>query len=53
MVGIGRFRMRGKGSGAETETPIGTVIDFKNGKASRVETYLDPEAALEAAGLSE
>ena len=53
VVGIGRISMRGKGSGAETESPIGTVVDFKNGKAIRVRTYLDPKDALEAAGLSE
>ena len=53
VVGIGRISMRGKGSGAETESPIGTVVDFKNGKAIRVRTYLDLKDALEAAGLSE
>ena len=40
VVGIGRFRMRGKGSGAETESPICSVVDFKNGKAIQVRTYL-------------
>jgi ketosteroid isomerase-like protein len=29
------------------------VTDFKDGKAIRVRTYLDPNEALEAAGLSE
>jgi ketosteroid isomerase-like protein len=53
VVGIGRVRMRGKGSGAETEAPTGSVVEFKNGKGIRVRTYLDPKEALEAAGLSE
>jgi ketosteroid isomerase-like protein len=53
VVGIGRIRMRGKGSGAETESPICSVVDFKNGKAIRVRTYLDPKEALEAAMLTE
>jgi ketosteroid isomerase-like protein len=53
VVGIGRISMRGKTSGAETESPIGTVVDFENGKAIRVRTYLDPKEAFEAAGLSE
>ena len=53
VVGIGRFRMRGKGSGAETEAPVCSVVDFKNGKAIRVRTYLDLNEAFEAAGLSE
>ena len=53
VVGIGRIRMRGKGSGAETESPTGSVVEFKNGKGIRVRTYLDPKEALKAAGLSE
>ena len=53
IVAIGRFRTRGRESGAELESPIGSVVDFKNGKAIRVSTYLDPKEALEAAGLSE
>jgi ketosteroid isomerase-like protein len=53
VVAIGRISTRGKGSGAETESQIGTVVDLKNGKAVRVRTYLDPKEALEAAGLRE
>ena len=53
VVGIGRIRMRGRGSGAETESPIVTVIDLKNGKATQIRIYLDPSEALEAAGLEE
>ena len=41
VVGLGRISMQGKGSGAETESPIGTVIDLKNGKATQVRTFLD------------
>ena len=52
VVGIGRFRMRGKGSGAETDAP-GLRGRLPNGKAIRVQTYLDHNEALEAAGLSE
>ena len=52
-VAIGRIRARGRASGAETESPIGSVLEFKNGKAIRGWTYLDPKDALEAAGLSE
>jgi uncharacterized protein len=48
---IGRFRARGKASGAETESPIATVSDIRNGKVIRIQTYLDPKEALEAAGL--
>ena len=53
VVAIGRIRMRGKGSGAETESPSGSVADYENGKAIRVWTYLDPKEAFQAAGLSE
>jgi ketosteroid isomerase-like protein len=52
-VAIGRVRARGAASGAKIESPHGTVTDFKDGKATRVRTYLDPSEALEAAGLSE
>ncbi len=53
VVAIGRLRTRGKASGAETESPIATVSDLRNGKSIRIRTYLDPKEALEAAGLSE
>ena len=49
----GRLRARGKGSGAEIESPYFTVVDMKNGKVLRFSTYLDVEEALEAAGLPE
>jgi ketosteroid isomerase-like protein len=49
----GSIRTRGKASGAATESPFASVIDFRDGKAIRVRTYLDPRHALEAAGLSE
>jgi ketosteroid isomerase-like protein len=51
IVAIGRAHTRGMKSGVETESPICWVVDMKNGKASRVLTYLDPKEALEAAGL--
>jgi ketosteroid isomerase-like protein len=53
IVAIGRIRTRGKESGATTESPFALVADFKDGKTVRVLTYLDPQEALEAAGLSE
>jgi ketosteroid isomerase-like protein len=53
LVAIGRTRTRGKASGAETETPIAFVTEFKNGKAISIRAYLDPKEALEAAGLRE
>jgi ketosteroid isomerase-like protein len=53
IVAIGWLRARGKASGAETESPFGCVVEWRNGKATRVLSFLDPEEALEAAGLSE
>ena len=53
LVAIGHIRARGKGSGAETETPFALVTEIKNGKTTSVRGYLDPKDALEAAGLSE
>jgi ketosteroid isomerase-like protein len=53
IVGIGRVRIRERQSGAETESPLISVVDVKNGKGIRVWNYLDPKEALEAAGLEE
>jgi ketosteroid isomerase-like protein len=53
VVVIGRVRVRGSASGAETESPYGYVFDFKGGRAIRIRSYLDPKEALDAAGLSE
>ena len=53
VVAIGRLHTRGKESGAEIESPVGWVAEFKNGKVIRAMAYLDPKEALEAAGLSE
>jgi len=53
IIAIGRIRTRGESSGAETESPIGYLLDIKSGKATRIRTYLDPKEALEAAGLRE
>ena len=53
VVGIGRIRARGTESGVEIESPHATVVVYQNGMAIRVRSYLDPKAALEAAGLSE
>ena len=53
VVAIGRWITRGEGSGVETTPPLASVVDFRNGKAIRVRSYLDPNDALEAAGLRE
>jgi ketosteroid isomerase-like protein len=53
VVAIGRWITRGEESGVETTPPLASVVDFKNGKAIRVRSYLDPNEALEFAGLQE
>jgi ketosteroid isomerase-like protein len=51
VLAIGRMRTRGEGSGAETDSRFASVTDFKDGKMIRIRTYLDPQQAVEAAGL--
>jgi ketosteroid isomerase-like protein len=53
IVAIGRFRARGRGSTIEAESPVAYLVDFKDSKVIRMWSYLDPNEALEAAGLSE
>jgi hypothetical protein len=45
--------MRDRQSGVETESPLVSVTDVKNGKGIRVWNYLDPKEAFEATGLRE
>jgi ketosteroid isomerase-like protein len=48
VVAIGRTLARGGASGADVETPIAFVTDFRNGKATSIRGYLNPEEALDA-----
>ena len=41
VVAKGSLRIRGKSSGALTESPFTWVADFKDGRATRIRTYLD------------
>jgi ketosteroid isomerase-like protein len=50
---LGRVEGRGRSSGVRVDTPLGTVVDFRDGKISRLRGYLDHGEALRAAGLSE
>ena len=52
-VTIGRFHVRGRESGAGTESPWAAVVHFKGSKGIRIRSYFNVEEALEAAGLSE
>jgi hypothetical protein len=54
VLGIGHMRIRGSGSGAETDSPFAHVTAFgENGQVIQIWTYLDPKEALDAVGLSE
>ena len=53
LLSFGRLRAHGSESGAPTEVPFSQLVDFRNGKATVLRTFLDPKEALEAAGLSE
>ena|SRR5687767_3961486 len=53
LVAGGRVHGRGRASGVEVESPIGWVIEFREGRVIRMTDYPDPKEALEAAGLSE
>ena len=52
LVTIGHLRGRGKVSGAEVDSPVGYVVEFRNGKALHYRDYFDPKDALAAAGVS-
>lgn len=52
IVAVGNLTIRGRGSGLQTESPFGWLADFKNAKATSIRTYLNPDEALEIAGLA-
>jgi ketosteroid isomerase-like protein len=51
VVAVAQTLARGHGMGGEMEQPIGYVFEFEDGMARRVRSYIDPERALEAAGV--
>jgi ketosteroid isomerase-like protein len=53
IVANGRLHARGRASGAEVESPIGWLVEFRERRVIRMTDYLDPKQALEAAGLRE
>jgi uncharacterized protein len=50
---VGRIHYRGKGSGVESETPVGWMLKFRDGKVLCFRAFREPEQAFEAVGLSE
>src|SRR5262245_21612538 len=53
VVGIGRFRARGRASGVDINVPLGVFTMVRQGKLVYLRFFSDPADALEAAGLSE
>jgi len=53
VVGIGRFRARGRASGVDLNVPIGVLMRMRRGKIVYTRLFSEPAEALEAAGLSE
>ena len=52
VVGVGRIRYRGKGSGVETEDTAGWMLKFRDSRVIVFRAFRNPAEALEAVGLS-
>jgi len=50
---FGRWLARGRASGIDLDIPATWVIEVREGKIARFQTYTDRAEALEAVGLSE
>jgi ketosteroid isomerase-like protein len=50
---IGRLHARGRGSGIEIDSPIAWLSTVRSGRIVCSRGFLDPQEALEAAGLQE
>jgi ketosteroid isomerase-like protein len=48
---LGRIEGRGRGSGVRVDSPMGAIVDFRDGKVWRARSYLDHGQALKAAEL--
>jgi len=53
VVGIGRFRARGRASGVDLNVPLGVFTRVRRGKIVYTRLFSEPADALEAAGLRE
>ena len=53
VVGIGRFRARGRASGVDLDVPLGVLTRIRRGRIVYTRFFSEPADALEAAGLSE
>jgi uncharacterized protein len=53
VVVSGRMVASGRASGIELDIPLALLYELRNGKVVRLESFSDPDEALEAIGLSE
>ena len=52
VLGIGSIRIRGRGSGVETDVPSAVLATVRDGRIVHFRDYGDRQAALQAAGLA-
>jgi ketosteroid isomerase-like protein len=50
---LGQMEGRGRGSGATVLSPAASLYEFRDGKISRIRSFLDHREALRVAGLAE
>ena len=50
---LGQMEGRGRGSGATVVSPAASLYEFRDGRISRLRSFLDHGEALRAAGLTE
>jgi hypothetical protein len=50
---IGSIRVRGRGSGVETDIPTASISEYRAGRLSRFKDFGKARLALDAAGLWE
>jgi len=51
VLALGRIRIRGRGSGVETEVPTAVIATFRDGRMTRFKDFGEHAAALGAPGL--
>ncbi len=52
VVVLGHMHLRGRGSGVELDQQTGWLIEVRNGKMTRFQSFLSHEEALAASGIS-
>lgn len=52
LVALGTLSYRGKISGVEVTSPVGWLLEFRDGLIARGRTYIEPERALDEADFN-